>query len=234
MSRPTDPPRLFVSHDRALRRLVAVEYGRVAEDQPHGRWHVLTDDFTFLFDEPGGRAVGFLADDPHDLDLDEPDLAPLWDGPRFHAPALGLPSASAGEVVLAARRHFGERSSVDRTLHALATGSSGREAVARWTHCLEAGDASAHHPLGRTLLELGHPVEAYAHLRHHAELAPAGAWNWNLLGRAAEAIGETVEARRAYLRAIELAPPDGHAGKVDAAERLAGLDRAADASDRRV
>ena len=233
MPHATDPPRLLVSHDRSLRLLVAVEFGRVADDQPPGHWRHVSDAFGFVLDEPGGRAVGFSVDAFHEFDLDEPEVAEIWDGPRFAAPVLGLSDASAGEIALAARRHFGDRSSIDRTLAARAMSCSGPEALARWTHCLEAGDQSAHYALGYTLLDLGRPAEAYAHLRHYATIAPHGAWNWNHLGRAAEAIGETEEARRAFLRAIELAPPDGHAQKVDAQERLARVEERAAASRRR-
>jgi len=220
MTHPTDPPRLFVSHDRALHRLVALEFGRIADDQPADHRRVLSETCAFLLDGPAGRVVGFCIDAFDTFDVDAPEVAAIWKAPRFAAPALGLSAATAGEVAIAARRRFAGRNSVDRTLAAAATGCSGREALVRWTQCLEAGDASAHFPLGCVLLDLGRPGEAYAHLRHHAELAPRGNWTWNHLGRAAEAIGELEEARRAYLRAIELAPPEGHAGRVDAEERL--------------
>ena len=69
--------------------------------------------------------------------------------------------------------------------------------------------------------ELGRHHEAYRHLRYYAELAPAGAWNWCWYGKAAQAIGEIDEARRAYRRAIELEPSDQ---ETDAPELLADLD----------
>lgn len=233
MTHLADGPRLLVSHDRPLRLLVAVEFGRVADDQHPGHRRRVSDTFELLLAAPGGRAVGFSVSSFHEFDPDDPGLVEVWDGPRFAAPVLGLAGATAGEIALAARRHFGDRSSIDRTLAARAMSCSGPEALARWTHCLEAGDQSAHYALGYTLLDLGRPAEAYAHLRHYAAIAPHGAWNWNHLGRAAEAIGETEEARRAFLRAIELAPPDGHAQKVDAQERLARVEERAAASRRR-
>ena len=62
---------------------------------------------------------------------------------------------------------------------------------------------------------------AYRHLRHYAEIAPNGSWNWRWLGQAAEAIGETDEARRAYERAIEIEEAGGH--ETDAFELLRAL-----------
>jgi tetratricopeptide (TPR) repeat protein len=228
-----DPPRVVVSHDHALGFLNAVEYGRVADDQPPDHWRRVSDAFGFQLAAPGGRPVGFHITAFRDFDPDDPRVSEIWSGPRFAAPVLGLEDATAGEIALAARRHFGDRSSVDRALVARALSTSGTEALARWTHCLEAGDASAHYALGYTLLDLGRPAEAYAHLRHYAAIAPHGAWNWNYLGRAADAIGETEEARHAFRRAIELAPPDGHAQKVDAQERLARVEERGERPRRR-
>ncbi len=62
----------------------------------------------------------------------------------------------------------------------------------------------AHFGLGYTLYELERFPEAYRHLRHYTEIAPCGSWNWCWLGKAAEAIGETAEARTAYECALEL------------------------------
>jgi tetratricopeptide (TPR) repeat protein len=222
---PIVTPRLFLSHDRALHRLVAVEFGRTAEDQPPGHRVELGDSgLTVLLDAPGGRTVGFVVEAFDTFDPDAPSVEMIWGGPRLDAPSLGLTTATVGEIVVAARRRHGGRHSVDRTLAAMATACDGPEAVARWTHCLDAGDMTAHREVGRALLELDRPAEAYAHLRHYVSIAPHGAWAWNLLGRAAEAIGQTGEARHAYGRAIDLAPPAGDAGRRDAEERLAGLE----------
>jgi Flp pilus assembly protein TadD len=81
----------------------------------------------------------------------------------------------------------------------------------------------AHFGLGYTLFDLGRHHEAYRHLRHYTEIAPAGAWNWCWLGRAAEAIGEVAEARAAYERAIALSEEGDY--DTDAAELLAALAR---------
>ena len=83
----------------------------------------------------------------------------------------------------------------------------------------------AHFGLGYTLYDLGRPQEAYRHLRHYTEIAPCGSWNWCWLGKAAEALGETSEARTAYERALELEDEGGE--ETDAAELLGRLaDRA--------
>jgi Flp pilus assembly protein TadD len=81
----------------------------------------------------------------------------------------------------------------------------------------------AHFGLGYTLYELGRFPEAYRHLRHYTEIAPCGGWNWCWLGRAAEAIGETGEARNAYERALAL--EDAGHEETDAAELLDALSR---------
>jgi tetratricopeptide (TPR) repeat protein len=62
----------------------------------------------------------------------------------------------------------------------------------------------AHFALGYTLHDLGRHREAYRHLRHYVEIAPAGSWNWCWFGKAAEAVGEIEEARDAYRHALWL------------------------------
>jgi Flp pilus assembly protein TadD len=76
----------------------------------------------------------------------------------------------------------------------------------------------AHFGLGYCFHEAGRQAEAYRHLRHCTEISPCGAWNWRWLGVAAEAVGETAEARAAYERAIELGDDE-----TDAAELLEAL-----------
>lgn len=96
------------------------------------------------------------------------------------------------------------------------------EAVVQWLVCLQAGDTMAHFGLGCALYDLGRHHEAYGHLRHYTEIAPACAWNWCWYGRAAEAIGETAEAIQAYREALRLEGIDG--SEIDAAARLEVLD----------
>jgi predicted TPR repeat methyltransferase len=79
----------------------------------------------------------------------------------------------------------------------------------------------AHFGLGCALFNVGEVGEAYRHLRHYTEIAPHGSCNWCWYGRAAEAMGEVTEARRAYRCAIELT--DDGDQKTDAPERLAVL-----------
>jgi serine/threonine protein phosphatase PrpC len=220
---PPEPPRLYVSHDTQFHWLVALEYGRVGEDQPPECWVLQSDTFAYLLDAPEGRVVGFRVNDFHTFDPEDPEVAAIWDEPRFDVPTLGLTNSTAGEIAIAARRRFGDTDSLNRRIFGLATGHQGEDALEHWQNCLESGDGMAHFALGYTLLELGRAQEAYGHLRHYTEIAPMGAWNWCWYGQAAEAVGELSEARRAYRRAIEL-DEDGEAGAgIDAAERLDGL-----------
>jgi tetratricopeptide (TPR) repeat protein len=226
-------PGLHLSHDAALRRLLAIEFGRVGEDQPATCWVPVTPTCAHLLDGPGGRVVGFCVDRLDELDPDAPEQAAIWEAPCFDAPALGLTGVVAGEVAVAARAWFGGEDSFDRRLARIATAARGPEALHRWRACLEAGDATAHFALGYTLLDLGRAREAHAHLRRYTEIAPMGAWNWCWYGQAAEAIGEAREARRAYRRAIALGDgPSAGAGR-DAARRLTGLADAGSWDDRR-
>jgi len=216
-------PRLYLSHDVDFDWLRAVEFGRVTEDQPDDCWSPLGEQFAFLHEQAGGRVVGFVITDFPQFDEDADEVAAIWTAPRFDVPVLGLVDASAGEIVLAARKHFDGHDSLNRSIFGMATEVEGEEAVERWRHCLEAGDSMAHFALGYSLFELGRHAEAYRHLRHYTEIAPMGAWNWCWYGRAAEAIGELTEARAAYRRAIELEEAGGD--ETDAADRLAALEQ---------
>ncbi len=59
------------------------------------------------------------------------------------------------------------------------------------------------------------------HLRCYTELVPHTAWGWYWLGNACAAIGERVEARSAFERAVGLEEEGSFA--TDAAQRLSGL-----------
>jgi tetratricopeptide (TPR) repeat protein len=78
----------------------------------------------------------------------------------------------------------------------------------------------AHFGLGYVLFDLGRHHEAYRHLRYYVRIAPAAAWNWYWLAKAARAIGETDEARQAYERAVLLDADN----ETDAREQLAALE----------
>jgi ADP-ribosylglycohydrolase/serine/threonine protein phosphatase PrpC len=223
MNVPPDPPRLYVSHDADFHWLVALEFGRVGEDQPQECWVPLSATFAYLLDAPDGRVVGFRIEAFDEFDAEAPEIAAIWNDPRFDVPTLGLTNATAGEIAIAARQRFGDEDTLNRKIFGIATAHQGEEALVHWRNCLESGDGMAHFALGYTLMELDRPQESYGHLRHYTEIAPMGAWNWCWYGQAAEALGELAEARRAYGRAIEL-DDDGSAGAgVDAAGRLAAL-----------
>lgn len=213
-------PRLFVSHDADYGWLICLEYGLVDDGQPVERWRIVTPWFGYCVD-PDGRTLGFKVPTIADVDLDAPEAAELWAGPRFDAPVLGLTDASAAEIVLAALTHFGGRNSLNRQLFDIAVAEHGEGAIPAWRACLESGDPMAHFGLGCALHDHGDTHGAYRHLRHYAHLAPAHPWNWCWYGQAAEALGERTEARDAYLKAIEL--DDEDEPETDAAERLATL-----------
>lgn len=218
-------PRLYLNHLADLDWLIALEYGRVDDAQPSENWRGVSDAFGFLHDGPGGPAVGFKILSFSEFNADDEELSEIWAAPRFDAPVLGLKAVTAGEIVLAARSLFGHQSSINRQFFSAAINAEPDEALALWLACLQAGDAMAHFGLGYTLYELERFPEAYRHLRHYTEIAPCGSWNWCWLGKAAEAIGETAEARTAYECALEL---ESNGDQVsDARELLEQLDGSA-------
>lgn len=214
------PVRLYLNHIADHDRLVALEFGLVHEGQPAAHWRHLTPDFAWLQPDTGSCA-GFKVERFSRFDADARALAEIWDTHRFCAPALGLPLASAGEIVTAARTFFDGRSSINRHYLDEAKARTGEEALIFWRACLQAGDTTAHYGLGTTLFELGRIQEAYRHLRHYAEIASHAGWNWCWYGKAAQALGLWQEARHAYEIAIELEEDGGE--ETDARDLLAGL-----------
>jgi tetratricopeptide (TPR) repeat protein len=215
------PARLYLNHIPELDWLIALEFGRVDDGQPEENWSEVSEDFAYLHDGPGGRVLGFKVRHFSEFDPHAPEVEPIWWDPRFDAPALGLSEATAGEIVVATRALYGESPSINRVYFDLGTRSTGEDALAYWLACLQAGDSMAHFALGYTLYELGRFREAYRHLRHYTEIAPACSWNWCWFGKAAEMIGEIEEARSAYERAIEL--EDAGDQRTDAPELLGRL-----------
>ena len=196
------PVRLYLNHHAAADRLVAIEFGSVESGQPPGFWREVGRGFSWLI--PDDHTLGFKVERFAAFDVESRSVATIWDPPLFAAPALGLGESSAGEIIIAARSFFAGQSSVNRKLFDVASACSGEDAVDAWRACLQSGDASAHYGLGVSLFELGRHQEAYRHLRHYAELAPHGSWNWCWYGKAAQALGNRQEARHAYEIAIEL------------------------------
>lgn len=214
-------PKLYLNHIAESDWLIALEFGRVDDGQPPENWRGINESLGFLHDKPGGREIGFKILDFSSFDPNDPEVSAIWEEPRFDAPVLGLRSVSAGEIVLAIRPLFGSHDSINRQFFAAAVDATGEEALGLWLACLQAGDSMAHFGLGYSLYELRRYPEAYRHLRHYTEIAPAGSWNWCWLGKAAAAIGEVSEARTAFQRAIELTEVGGE--ETDAPELLAEL-----------
>jgi tetratricopeptide (TPR) repeat protein len=214
-------------------RLMALEFGRVFDGQLAANWRDIGENFGFLHDGSDGPVVGFGVDGFSGFNVDDPDVAAIWTDARFEVPLLGLPAASAGEIILAARPLLGDHSTINRELFDAAISSQDedpRQALSMWLACLEAGDSMAHFALGYTLFDLGRYREAYRHLRYYAQISPGAAWNWCWLGKAAQAIGELDEAIQSYARAVELADEE----ETDAPLLLAELKREIEATRVRV
>lgn len=220
-------PRLFLNRIVGLDTLIALEYGRVDDGQPDERWREVGDQLAYLYDgdadpKARSRCLGFKVREFSDFDPYARGNARIWRGPRFDVPVLGIDNATGGEIILAARPHFGPTDSINRYFFDAAVQLEGEEALNMWRACLESGDSMADFALGYTHLDLGNTHAAYRHLRHYCELAPAAAWNFCWFGRAAEAIGELEEARHAYVVALELEEEDG---ETDAEELLDALEQ---------
>ena len=218
--------RLYLNHVSGLDWLIALEFGRIDDGQPPENWRGVSEKIGFLDEEPGGRVLGFKVLEFSRFDPDAAEVREIWEGPNFDAPVLGLTNASAGEIITATRPLFGDAMTINRAYFDHAIDAEGEDSLALWLSCLQAGDSMAHFGLGCGLYDVGRYHEAYRHLRHYCEIAPNGSWPWCWLGKAAEAIGEPGEARRAYERAIELT--DAGAEATEAPELLALLAESAD------
>lgn len=209
--------------------LSAIEYGRVDDGQPREHWSVVGEHFAFLHDGPPSpadaspaRCVGFKVGAVSEFDPEQAEYEPIWSRHRFDVPQLGLTGASAGEIYVAALAFFHGEESLNRLYFGLATQADDpEEAEWLWRACLGCGDLMALFGLGYTLHDAGRHHEAYPLLRRYSELAPAQPWVWVWYGKAASAIGETGEARRAYETAIALSEAGGE--ETDAPELLAEL-----------
>lgn len=217
-------PRLFLNHDADYDWLIALEYGTTDDGQPEENWHVLTENFAYLSTRPAeGHCLGFAVQNFNEFDPDAEDARAIWRGPRFDVPVLGLTDATAGEIIVASRLFLDGESTINRHFfdQAVAASDDPVEAVAHWRYCLQCGDVMAHYGLGYTLYELGRFRDAYRHLRTYTEITPTSPWAWCWLGKAAEAMGETAEARNAYERALNLERDSGD--ETDAKELLDDL-----------
>jgi tetratricopeptide (TPR) repeat protein len=220
-------PRLYLSRDTVDDWLSALAFGTVDDGQPAENWIGLSEQVGLLTDGPYGPVIGFHVRRFSELDLDDEEHEPLWSGPRFDVPVLGLRDASAAQICLAARAFLDDEPTVNRAFfrHALKVAEDDPEAAAfYWRACLQSGDPMAHYGLGYTLHGLGRYREAYRHLRAYTEIVPTNSWAWCWLGHACASLGEVGEARLSYRRALEL-EREG-AEETNAAEHLAELERA--------
>jgi tetratricopeptide (TPR) repeat protein len=221
----TDIP-LRLSVDRSYDHVLAVAFGHLVDEKPADEYIFFSEVAALLLSEPDGEVIGFVVDGITEFEPD--DMGELWEGPRFHVPALGLRSASPGEITTAALVAYPE-SSLATELFRIAVNEQGSPRTEQnWRDCLEAGDLRAHFGLGYTLCELGRHREAYAHLRYYTELVPRNAWAWCWLGRACKGVGDPAEAATAYRQALEL--ENSGSSETEAAVCLRELDEAGGAS----
>ena len=211
---------LFLSYDEHLDWLTLIEFGRVENAQPKDHWRGVSEPFGYILRYPDGPEIGFKILDFSAFDPEDPEVADIWEEPRFDVPVLGLRDSTAGEIVLAARPFLGGHSTINRVYFNAALQAQGEEAEEIWRYCLQSGDLMAHYGLEYTLYELERYHESYRHLRAYTELVPADGWAWCWLGKACEAKEDVEEARSTYEKAIEL---DGD--ETDAPELLANLER---------
>jgi hypothetical protein len=217
---------LHLSLDPWWDLLTVLAFGACDDGLPEERTVRSAEDerLEFLLAGTGGPVIGFRVKDPWALDPLTLTSEEVWDGPRFHVPALGLTRAGVGEILLAVRGRYapGEATYDAISFHAAIQTDDREEAATAFKCALEAGDMKAMFGLGYTLVELGRAVEGYQHLRRYTELVPHNAWAWCWLGMAAEACGDVDEARGAYRRtlAVETAADDF---ETDATDRLHAL-----------
>jgi tetratricopeptide (TPR) repeat protein len=216
----TDTP-LQLSLDAEEDLLVAVEFGSVIDGKPEDEVLPESDEFGFFLGEPDGAVIGFWVAGVRSFDP-ERVRGSIWDGPRFTVPAVGLERASAGEIVLAAKASLSGITTPDNAIFDLAVEHQDSErAELGWRICLAAGNLKAHYGLGYTLCDRGRFHEAYGHLRRYTELCPKNSWAWCWLGKACVGKNDHGEARRAFVRAIELEAAGSF--ETDAEELLLGL-----------
>jgi hypothetical protein len=229
--RPTDvdlpeavtPLPLHLNVDPWWDHLHCLAFGTVSDGLVEGQCLTVEScDLVYVVEDPEcGPVLGFEIWELSEFELPDDDPA-VWDGPRFAVPRLGLEHASAGEIVLATLAQLGDEPTAGALhFHAAINAPSAEEALPHWELALDAGEMRAHYGLGYTLVGVGRPDRAYAHLRRYTELAPANAWAWCWLGQCCEALGRRSEARTAYEHAVaveELSHMD-----TDADERLAAL-----------
>lgn len=170
-----------------------------------------------------GEIVGFTVVGWQEFDASVHHV--LFTGtPRFAAPQMGLSDAGVGEICLAAKAWLPDEPTLNRSyFHMAMQAPTPAKAVETWLPCLEAGELQAHYSLGYTYFELGDLNKAYSHLRAFTEIARWNGWGWCWLGQPCEALGERVEARRAFVKALEIEEAGGH--ETDADKRLEELDR---------
>ena len=71
-------PRLYLSHDAHYDWLIAVEFGAVDDQLPEEQRHILSEQFCYTLDRPGGDPIGFVILDFSDFDIEDPELAEIW------------------------------------------------------------------------------------------------------------------------------------------------------------
>jgi tetratricopeptide (TPR) repeat protein len=215
---------LTLSLDISYGWLTCVEFGFVDDGIPSECYQEIAEDRVALVRHPeDGRVVGFSAIEW--LAFEPAAHAELFAREHlFTVPQLGLFDATVGEICLAVKAWLPCEPTLGRAYFHEALGTQNpSNALPVWLLCLEAGELNAHYSLGYTYYELGEFHRSYRHLRTYTDLAPWNGWAWCWRGKAAAALGEHRDARRAFRRAIEIEESGGH--ETDAGELLDELKR---------
>ena len=81
---------LFLSYDESLDWLTLIEFGQVENAQPSDHWRAVSESFGYVLRRPGGPEMGFKVLGFSRFDPESPEVAEIWDAPRFDVPTLGL------------------------------------------------------------------------------------------------------------------------------------------------
>ena len=215
-------PRLYINHPAELDWLIALEFGRVDDGQPPDCWEGVSGGLRLA-----ARRSRRARSSASRSSTSQPSMPATTSTPRSGTARVSTRRWSAWPTRRPARSRSPPRRCSTATAPSTATGSATPSRTQTLPTKRSSSGSCACKPATRwrtsasaaCLYDLGRHHEAYRHLRHYTEIAPHCAWNWCWYGKAAEAIGETAEAKSAYREALRLEALDG--SQTDARDRLA-------------